>query len=112
MINFVNLDSGDFGRPTLYEGKSYFPLEIIRIAHILGELRGTLVKNKWNHTIPSYAFSFPLDQKDRLIELMEDLDKLFPQYVTWYEIDGKKLFESRGPSGGIATSLVCYLIAK
>ena len=35
---------------------------------------------------------------------------ILPNDVVWYNIDGRSLFEVRGPSGGIASTKVCYLI--
>jgi hypothetical protein len=30
----------------------------------------------------------------------------------FYEVDGRRLFEMRGPSGGVATSQIFYIVAS
>lgn len=32
--------------------------------------------------------------------------------IGWYEVGGRRLFEMRGPSGGVATSMVSYIVAS
>lgn len=112
MINFVNLDGGMLGKSTLLNEVITFPVIVLRVAHTLKDLKKTLDEHKWEDTVPSYAFEFSDVHKDMVTVSMMHLEPLLPKGVNWYETDGKRLFEKRSYSGGLATTLVCYLICK
>lgn len=59
-----------------------------------------------------HAFKIRTEDREFIQMFMLELEKEFPDTVQWYETDGRKLFELRGISGGVTTSLVCYLVSK
>lgn len=59
-----------------------------------------------------YAFEFTLEAPSLIVREMNDLAVDFLEGVQWYTTeDGRKLFELRGQSGGVAHAYICYLIA-
>jgi hypothetical protein len=102
-----NPNGGDLGRA---EFKNISPIEFMlvmpHVAHIL-----ECLYLMGNSRLPfKYAFEFlPLYKKE--FELIMLRSKL-PEHVKFYELDGKRMFEIRGVSGGVASNMICYLITK
>jgi hypothetical protein len=106
MITF-DPNGGDLGRASITH---IHPLEfhvvIPHIADILESLHNIKIS-----TLPfKYAFEFSSYYKDQI--LMEINTAKLPEHVSFYECDGKKLFEMRGASGGVVSGLICYLVTK
>jgi hypothetical protein len=53
-----------------------------------------------------YAFEIALNQKELAGRLMIAMQ--LPDTVSWYQLDGQRLFEVRGPHGTV--SAICYLV--
>ena len=105
-----NPEGGDLGRATL-RPITALEMQIIipHVANILQEieLRRTQGENPFK-----YAFELHMREKDAALFVIQASSYTLPPNVFWYEIDGRHLFEIRGPSGGIVSSYVCYLITK
>lgn len=102
-----NPDGGDLGR-AFQHGTTPLEFQIVlpHIAYMLEALyRANFIRE---HFV--YAFEFNVKDK-ALVELVM-LSVELPEHVSFYETDGKKLFEMRGSSGGITTGLICYLVTK
>ena len=44
--------------------------------------------------------------------LLGEIEFSFPDLIRWYSIDGNRVFEIRGQSGGVTSSVIAYLVAK
>jgi hypothetical protein len=99
-------NGGDMGRASL-RPISPFELYVLvpHIAHILQEL----YKSGLSKLPFKYAFEFPPHFKNELTNTIILAKAGLPQNVSFYEIDGKVLFEMRGQSGGVTTGFICYL---
>lgn len=90
--------------------------EEIRLAVIVaGEILNRLEMK--DNKIPTYSFrinitdfGFKTDFASNLIK--EICNKELPPNMYLYEIDGKSIFELRGPSGGVTTNLIFYIARK
>ena len=102
-----NPDSGDLGRAEL---RPISPLELQVIAPHIAHILECLHISELSKLPFKYAFEFPIHVKNEVLMTMNSIK--LPSHVDWYESDGRKLFEMRGPSGGIVTGLICYLITK
>jgi len=104
MITF-NPNGGDLGRANM---GAITPFEFIfvvpHIASILQELHESGQSN-----LPfKYGFEFTLGYKNLLHYALGSVK--LPPNVSFYEVDGTRLFEIRGASGGIVTTMICYLV--
>ena len=98
-------NGGDLGRAEI---RPIQPLEFMvlvpHIAHILECLHVSNLSK-----LPfQYAFEFPIHTKREVIIAIDTFR--LPPHVSFYEVDGRKFFEMRGASGGIASGLICYLV--
>lgn len=101
-------DGGDMGYPELPTSTIPFPVHVAKAAKLL-TLSKALADVAGLELHFSYSFMLPLDVDERKMnELVRSIT--LPYDVGWYTVDGRKLFEMRGASGGIASSKVCYLI--
>ena len=94
-----------------YRGNVRFeqiPLTIEIIADLFYNLLKENIKPKDREFV--FCIKIHPEEKD-VIELMLKKIKL-PRGVYIYECGGKCLFENRGPSGGIVTSMTFYIITK
>lgn len=106
MITY-NPDGGDLGRANTRPITSLeMQIVVPHIASILEELAVA----KFSELPFKYAFEIYSDERNGAL-LVISYTKL-PAHVFWYECDGKRLFEVRGPSGGIISSHICYLVTK
>ena len=105
----VDLDGGDFG---LSEGNTKIesiPFLVMRVAGIFSSLRTIKPRGK----IFSYCISFNSDYFKTIEAMLIDIEREgLPEGVSFYEFDGKKIFEIRGASGGVTASTCFYLIYK
>lgn len=60
----------------------------------------------------SYCFGGHVGERKQLSTLVHYFKDKLPDGVSFYECDGQAIFDVRGPSGGITTSLTFYLITK
>lgn len=100
-------NGGDLGRTAL---RCIEPLEfsvvLPHVAYILNALQ-----QLGNSRLP-YVYAFEFSSSARKgIELVMENAKL-PEHVEWYNIDDLKMFQIRGPSGGLAYTMICYLVTK
>lgn len=102
-------EGGDLGYPEPYpDPKIPFPVHAAKAAKLL-TLTKALADVSDLDLHFCYSFMLPLEIDERkMTELTRQIT--LPHDVTWYTVDGRKLFEMRGPSGGIASSKCCYLI--
>jgi len=108
-MNQIQFDpnGGDLGRAV----NGYIePLELSvvlpHVAHILECL------HQHNNSNKPYFYAFEFSSHARKgIELVMENTKL-PEHVGWYTTDGMKMFAIRGASGGVVSSMICYLVTK
>lgn len=101
MIAFKN--DGDLGRARRLVTPLELQLLIPHIAEIMEAIKGLNPDLCFSH-----AFEVPNYVKDEALIVI--MTARLPPNVKFYETDGNKLFEVRGASGGVVTSMVCYLI--
>ena len=98
-------NGGDLGRANF---KSTHPLEFHTILPHIAEILEYLHISKLS-TLPfKYAFEFHSYHRNQILLEMSTIT--LPHHVSFYEIDGNKLFEIRGQSGGVISGLICYLV--
>lgn len=86
------------------------PYLVMRIGQILVDIRPHL-KNQ--NLIPFYSFSVRAEYRDTINAMIRSMESEgLPRGASFYEVDERKVFEMRGPSGGVATSIIFYLVAK
>ena len=87
----------------------HIPLLIAVISDIFSNLIQEDIKPKNKEFVYCIQFS-PDDQQvvEGMIEIIEVSG--LPKGVYFYRCDGKVLFEIRGPSGGVVTSMAFYII--
>src|SRR5438876_4372807 len=100
-------EGGDLGRAEL---RPISPLELHVITPHIAHILECLYTSRLSKLPFKYAFEFPIHVKDEVLMTMNSMK--LPPHVDWYQSDGRKLFEMRGPSGGIISGLICYLITK
>jgi hypothetical protein len=108
MINY-NPNGGDLGRANI-RSISALELQVIipHIADILSELAIMKISD-----LPfKYAFELHKHERDMANLVIQGSINKLPSEVSWYELDGRKLFDMRGQSGGIVSSIICYLVTK
>ena len=102
-------NGGDLGRAEIGPISTItFRLVLPHILLILEELY-----KMGNSQLPyKYAFEFYVGEREyalREILLAEVVMPKVAPHVKFYDCDGEKLFTVRGVSGGLVTSLICYL---
>lgn len=108
MITF-DPSNGDLGRAKI-RPVSALEIRVLvpHIAHILEELAISELSTQ----LFKYAFELSVHERDStMLVIRESIYKL-PPHVFWYEVDGNRLFEIRGASGGVVASYICYLVTK
>ena len=105
----VSTEGGEFGNADTFTRIEMIPTLVMRVADIFSGLR---------HLRPaghefSYCIQFNPDYK-RTVELMlYDIEREgLPDGTVFYEVDGKRVFEMRGFSGGVVYANCFYLITK
>jgi len=98
-------NGGDLGRGNLVEAVE---LSIIlpHVAHILEELF------KLNNSRLPYKYAFEFRSGARKAIELVMMGANLPDHVEWYETDGMKMFMVRSASGGVASTMICYLVTK
>jgi len=106
-MNQITFDpnGGDLGRA---EFKYTTPLEFTVVVPHIAYILEQIYLDKLSKLPCRYAFEFSSTHRS-LIEFAMASVKL-PDHVRFYEVDGIKLFQIRGVSGGLASSLICYLV--
>ncbi len=108
---YFDREGGELGRaPCLSVTALEMQIIIPHVASILSDLAANSEKDYYRQKPYYYAFELFTSEKDAALLVMRSL-KLPPQ-VQWYETDKISLFEIRGPSGGIVSKYICYLITK
>lgn len=107
-LRSFNPDGGDMGIPEPIDQRISLEEHISRAAKLL-TLSQALADVTHLDINFCYGFRIPLSLNEKEFEMLSRPISL-PNDVTWYTIDGKKLFELRGPSGGVASTKVAYLI--
>jgi hypothetical protein len=108
-LRSFNPDGGDLGMPDpIREDEDLF-VHIAKAAKLLTLVQALADVSGMADTRFCYGFRIPLSIVDRDFQ-MKVRNIVLPIDVTWYSCDGKSLFEVRGPSGGVATSKVAYLV--
>jgi len=104
-------DGGDLGR-----GVKVTALELAIIApHIANIFQAIIAEQNMffdTSQLRPMKYGFEVWSRDKKYLGLALNDIRLPSNVGWYECDGKKIFELKSPSGGLSTSLVCYLITK
>lgn len=103
-----NPDGGDLGMPEPIEQNIDLEDHIVRAAKLLTLVQALADVAELN-TRFCYGFRIPISMVDRDFTT-KIRGIVLPNDVMWYSCDGKSLFEVRGPSGGVASSKVAYLI--
>lgn len=104
-----NPDGNDLGR-----GDRINPFEFYTIVPIIAKIFQALVdvarlKNDKEYVPYKYAFEFNPEERSLILSIMNNYESKFTKDVMFYTIDSRKLFEMRGSSGGIVSSMICYL---
>lgn len=61
----------------------------------------------------AYCFCFQTGFRGYLHLLMNGIEStVMPKSCEFYEVDGNRIFDVRGASGGITTMVCCYLIVR
>lgn len=107
-LRAFNPDGGDLGMPEPIEQNINLEDHITRAAKLL-TLVQALADVAELDTRFCYGFRIPLSMVDKDFN-MKIRNIPLPNDVIWYSCDGKTLFEIRGPSGGVASAKVAYLI--
>ena len=104
-----NPDGGELG---LAEGNTKIetiPFLVMRIAQIFSKLRE--IKPKDREFV--YCVQFSSDYKKTVEAMLMDIEhEGLPEGTAFYEIEGRKIFELRGASGGVRYAMCFYLITK
>lgn len=108
-IRQFNPDGGDMGIPEPIDQGIKLEEHITRAAKLLTLVQALADVAELNSSRFCYGFRIPLTLTDREFDSVTRQLTL-PNDVIWYSVDGKKLFELRGPSGGVASTKVAYLI--
>lgn len=105
----VNLNGGDLGLANNNTSIENIPLLIMKIGELFSSIRH-LRKN--DHEF-SYCIQFKSAYKKTVEYMLLDLIREgLPAGTAFYEIDGNRIFEIRGESGGVSNSCALYLITK
>ena len=104
-MSSLNFDpnGGDLGR-----GLYVTPTEFQICLPVISSILEILYKSDYSELPFRYAFEFKIFDKEQINAIIRKNE--LPAHVKWYEINGIRLFEVRGASGGITTSCICYLI--
>jgi hypothetical protein len=108
-LRSFNPDGGDLGMPDPISSDEDLYEHIARAAKLLTLVQALADVSGMADTRFCYGFRIPLSVVDRDFQMKIRSINL-PNDVIWYSCDGKSLFEVRGPSGGVASSKVAYLV--
>jgi hypothetical protein len=98
--------SDDMGRATRIITPLELQLLIPHVADILSELQ------KYEPDNLHFSHCFELSTQYKTEANLVIATAKLPGNVQFYQADSRTLFEIRGASGGIVTSLACYLYTK
>lgn len=107
-LRAFNPDGGDLGMPDPIDSSITLEDHISKAAKLLTLVQALADVSGLDIRF-CYGFRIPLSLVDRDFN-MKTRSIVLPNDVMWYSVDGKSLFEVRGPSGGVASSKVAYLI--
>lgn len=98
-------DGGDLGRAEfVVQTATEFQLVIPHIASIFESIH----QEGWSRLPVRYGLEFPVRLKNEIELLIPTIE--LPPHVDFFEVDGRRCFEIRGASGGVATSMICYVV--
>lgn len=107
----VNLEDGDMGRAKKPSSVAEFFMSVPHVANILNSLRVDQIEKEPDSTIRhKYAYEFYVGDLQTVELVILRLQEELPIHVKFYGVEGRKLFEMRGPAGGIVSHVICYLI--
>lgn len=101
-------NGGDLGRASIHPITA-LELQII-VPHVASILEELSVMFKELHY--KYAFEISTRDRDGAQFVIDKFKQCLRPSVAWYECDGLTLFQVRGPSDGVVSSYVCYLITS
>lgn len=107
-LRTFNPDGGDMGIPEPIDQHLKLEDHIVRAAKLL-TLVQALSEVAQLELRFCYGFRIPLTMDARNFDATVRQLTL-PNDVIWYSVDSTKLFELRGPSGGVASTRVAYLV--
>jgi hypothetical protein len=110
MFGLVNFnDAGELPNSDITRVEQ-IPYLVMRISQMLVDIKPHL---KNSYMIPCYSFTVRSEYKDTLEKMLIAIEREgLPKGAEFYECDGRKVFEIRGPSGGVMTAVSFYLVAK
>jgi hypothetical protein len=107
MITY-NPDGSDLGRAPI---RPITALEMqVVIPHVANMLEELELRRTNEEFLFYYAFELNIHEKDAAMLVIRA--STLPLHVSWYEVDGRRLFEIRGPSGGVVSAYICYLVTR
>lgn len=85
---------------------------IIQIIHIVANIFRYIVDEDIKPVGRELYYSIKINTEDRdIVEAVLNYIKL-PEKIYIYKSDDRHLFEMRGPSGGVVTSMVFYIVTR
>jgi hypothetical protein len=100
---------GDLGRATSRTNAEEFVDKAIKAAYFLREVANVAFLQNFDVELGlSYSIEFPVGSVKQ--EVIENAEQSFPTGVRFYSINGQKLFDLRGASGGVTTAQICYVL--
>lgn len=112
----LDLDGGEMWIPPGILPIAVFPTLVREIAESLLQLSEMFSKGyiTINGESSYFQHAFKLRSDDREIAklIIDILEKDLPLGIKFYELEGRKIFDLRGASGGVLTACVCYLTVK
>lgn len=103
----VDLDGGELPQGDFVE-LAHVPLVVYHVSKLLTDF-AKLHKPEDNRAY-SYAIKTSATFKYTLERILEDIK--LPIGCEYFVIDGRRVFELRGQSGGVTTAVVFYLMVK
>ena len=109
-MNVLEYDpnSGDMGIADNITSIESIPLVVSIVSKILNYLKEMTTQDK--HF--KYCIQVSSRYSKVITPIIEELEETLPIGVKFYSVMGRKVFELRGSSGGVSTSIVFYLIAQ
>lgn len=104
MFKLANLNEGDLGISDIFTNVENLSAIVPHVANILSKIEAR------KDNIPSYCFKFRQVSKLTLESQILVIERLLLKDISFYETDGRKVFELRGPNGGVISAIVCYLV--
>lgn len=106
----IDPEGGDLGRASGGTTRlEQIPFIVMRVGEVFSGLRHLIEHNR----MFSYCFEVRSEYRNTLSFMLADMEREgLPKGCSFYETDGRKIFEIRGPSGGVVYSVCFYLLCK